>query len=121
MADKEKRALTGILLRIARGETKGAVFVLETGSNQIGRWDPDAGAFPEVDLDAHDPEAKVSRRHARIEWDGADSLVLEDAGSLNGSFVNRGARLKAGDKVTLKIGDELIFGKTFLVVEKAGS
>ena len=32
----------------------------------IGRWDADGGIFPDIDLDTDDPEAKVSRRHARI-------------------------------------------------------
>ena len=38
-------------LVIAKGEGKGKIFELEQGNNLIGRWDPDTGAFPEIDLD----------------------------------------------------------------------
>jgi pSer/pThr/pTyr-binding forkhead associated (FHA) protein len=64
-------------------------------------------------LDSDDPEAKVSRRHARITvTDG--QYFLEDLGSTNGTFVNRGKRLPAGERYQLKDGDEIIVGKTFL-------
>ena len=81
--------------------------------SQIGRWDADSGIFPDVDLDSDDPEAKVSRRHARITLrDGRYSL--EDLGSTNGTFVNRGKRLLPGQLQPLQDGDEIIVGKTFL-------
>ena len=103
-------------LTVVRGGSKGRVFPIEEGSNLIGRWDPDAGAFPEIDLEAEDLEAKVSRKHAVRECrDG--TCTLEDVGSLNGTFVNRGARLEPGDRQTLKGGDEVIVGKTFLRFE----
>ena len=100
-------------LSIIRGGRRGQEFELESGNNQIGRWDPDTGSFPEVDLDADDPEAKVSRKHALIRIDGG-KITLEDTGSLNGTFVNRGARLMPGNPIELKSGDEIIIGKTFL-------
>ena len=53
-------------LKIERGESIGTEFSLSADESFIGRWDADNGIFPDVDLDAHDPEAKVSRRHARI-------------------------------------------------------
>jgi predicted component of type VI protein secretion system len=66
-----------------------------------------------VDLDSDDPEAKVSRRHARITLrDGR--YFLEDMGSTNGTFVNRGKRLLPGQLQPLLDGDEIIVGKTFL-------
>ena len=66
-----------------------------------------------MDLDADDPEAKVSRRHARVTLrDG--QYFLEDLGSTNGTFVNRGKRLIPGHRQTLNDGDEIIVGKTFL-------
>ena len=104
---------------VARGETKGTVFPIEPGENFIGRWDPDKGAFPEIDLDAHDPEAKISRRHALLRFENGQ-LFIEDIGSMNGTFVNRGARLKQGDRVALKEGDEVVVGKTFLRLERVG-
>jgi len=53
-----------VRLSIIRGGRRGQEFELESGNNLVGRWDPETGAFPEVDLDADDPEAKVSRKHA---------------------------------------------------------
>jgi len=100
-------------LIITRGGTIGKEFVLTEAESLIGRWDPDNGIFPEVDLDQDDPEAKVSRRHARILMqDGR--FVLEDLGSTNGTFVNRGRRLVPGNRQPLNNGDEIIVGKTFL-------
>jgi hypothetical protein len=100
-------------LSVIRGGRKGQEFPLETGNNLVGRWDPETGAFPEVDLDADDPEAKISRKHALIRIDGG-KVTIEDIGSLNGTFVNRQPRLAPGTPVELKSGDEIIIGKTFL-------
>ncbi len=100
-------------LVIERGRSVGKQFMLDDAESQIGRWDADGGIFPDVDLDADDPEAKVSRRHARITWrDG--QYFLEDLGSTNGTFVNRGKRLPPGYRQPLRDGDEIIVGKTFL-------
>ena len=95
---------------------KGKVFAIHEGNNLIGRWDPDTGSFPDIDLEAVDPEAKVSRKHAILERVGGE-IEIEDLNSLNGTFINRGSRLRAGIRESLKNGDELIIGKTFLVLE----
>ena len=100
-------------LLIERGHSAGKGFALSTEESNIGRWDADSGIFPDVDLDADDPEAKVSRRHARIMRKN-DEYILEDLGSTNGTFINRGRRLLPGDKQILHDGDEIIVGKTFL-------
>ncbi len=100
-------------LSIIRGGRRGQEFELESGNNLVGRWDPETGAFPEVDLDADDPEAKVSRKHALIRIDGG-KITIEDIGSLNGTYVNRQPRLQPGTPLDLKDGDEIIIGKTFL-------
>jgi hypothetical protein len=100
-------------LIIQRGRSTGKQFSLHEDEAQIGRWDADGGVFPDVDLDADDPEAKVSRRHARITRRGSEYFV-EDLGSTNGTFVNRGRRLLPGDRQALRDGDEIIVGKTFL-------
>jgi hypothetical protein len=100
-------------LVIERGKSAGKQFLLSASESQIGRWDADGGIFPDVDLDSDDPEAKVSRRHARITFrDG--QYFLEDLGSTNGTFVNRGRRLSPGTRQALADGDEIIVGKTFL-------
>jgi hypothetical protein len=100
-------------LSIIRGGRRGQEFELESGNNLVGRWDPETGAFPEVDLDADDPEAKISRKHALIRID-AGKITIEDIGSLNGTYVNRQPRLQPGNPLDLRDGDEIIIGKTFL-------
>jgi FHA domain len=100
-------------LQVVRGGRKGQEFPLEDGNNLVGRWDPETGAFPEVDLDQDDPEAKISRKHALIRFE-AGKITVEDIGSLNGTYVNRQPRLMPGNPVELKSGDEIIIGKTFL-------
>ena len=101
-------------LAIVRGSPrKGQEFPLEDGNNLVGRWDPETGSFPEVDLDADDPEAKISRKHALIRIDGG-KITIEDIGSLNGTYVNRQPRLSPGSPAEIKSGDEVIIGKTFL-------
>ncbi|HEX8493524.1 MAG TPA: FHA domain-containing protein [Pyrinomonadaceae bacterium] len=100
-------------LVIERGRSAGKQFPLSDDESQIGRWDADGGIFPDVDLDADDPEAKVSRRHARI-MRRDEQYFIEDLGSTNGTFINRGRRLLPGDRQPLRDGDEIIVGKTFL-------
>jgi len=100
-------------LVISRGGNIGKEFPVVGPEAQIGRWDADNGIFPDIDLDQHDPEAKVSRRHARIIAESGQYNV-EDLGSTNGTFVNRGRRLIPGKRQPLRSGDELIIGKTFL-------
>jgi FHA domain len=100
-------------LTIERGNSIGIEFFLTANESNIGRWDADNGMFPDVDLDAHDPEAKVSRKHARIYFEDGE-YSIEDKGSTNGTFVNRGRRLIPGTKLLLNDGDEIIVGKTFL-------
>ena len=103
-------------LKIIRGvpeERKGHEFPLDGGQNFIGRWDPETGSFPEVDLELDDPEAKISRKHALIIIE-VGKITIEDIGSLNGTYVNRGNRLIPGTPLEIKAGDEVIIGKTFL-------
>jgi hypothetical protein len=100
-------------LQIVRGGRKGQEFSLEEANNLIGRWDPETGSFPEVDLEQDDVEAKVSRKHALLRIDSG-KITVEDIGSLNGTYVNRQPRLQPGTPVELKSGDEIIIGKTFL-------
>ena len=112
-----RRASSGVgphaKLVIHRGRSVGKEFPLSEDESHIGRWDADGGIFPDVDLDSDDPEAKVSRRHARITHRGGQ-YYIEDLGSTNGTFVNRGRRLLPGDRQALRDGDEVIVGKTFL-------
>jgi len=100
-------------LLIERGNAVSTEFPLTTDESNIGRWDADNGIFPDVDLDAYDPDSKVSRKHARIVRRD-DAYFIEDLGSTNGTFVNRGRRLLPGTPQVLNEGDEIIVGKTFL-------
>jgi hypothetical protein len=111
--DEETAKNVHAKLIIERGTGVGAEYSLSTAEAYIGRWDADNGIFPDVDLDAHDPEAKVSRRHARITLKEGN-YSLEDLGSTNGTFINRGRRLLPGNPHILKDNDEIIVGKTFL-------
>jgi sulfur carrier protein ThiS len=78
------------------GGRAGEMFPLE-GETTIGR-SPDCGIF----LD----DVTVSRKHAVLrERDG--SFLIEDQGSLNGTFVNR----KRVESAQLDDGDELQVGK----------
>jgi hypothetical protein len=100
-------------LVIERGGRVGREFSITGIETSIGRWDADSGIFPDIDLDEDDPEAKISRRHARIIKHNGQFL-LEDLGSTNGTFINRGRRLLPGKRHVLQHGDEVIVGKTFL-------
>lgn len=110
--DLKQKGIHATLI-IERGASIGTEFPLSSEESTIGRWDADNGVFPDVDLDAFDPEAKVSRKHARVILKN-ETYMLEDLGSTNGTFVNRGRRLIPGNPHRLQDGDEIIVGKTFL-------
>jgi pSer/pThr/pTyr-binding forkhead associated (FHA) protein len=112
-AEEQKKKGIHSKLTIERGGSADTDFALSSEESYIGRWDADNGIFPDVDLDAHDPDAKVSRRHARIIYRN-NVHMIEDLGSTNGTFVNRGRRLLPGSPQVLAEGDEIIVGKTFL-------
>ena len=89
------------LLVVRRGTDEGARFALEQRETTVGR-NPDADVF----LD----DITVSRKHAVFVTEGQVTTV-RDAGSLNGTYVNR-ARI---DEVVLASGDEVQVGKFKLV------
>lgn len=99
-------------LVLIKGGVQGKEFIIESETTNIGRWDPDSGAFPDIDLTNDDNEAKISRKHAKVISKNGQ-YFLEDYGSLNGSYVNRAERLVPGEPVPIKNGDEVILGKTF--------
>ncbi len=85
---------------------RGLVFVLGEPPVTIGRASREAK--PAVDLTELDAQLLSSRRHAEILKEGG-SYVLRAFATTNGTFIN-GAELPAGEKKTLKNGDELQFG-----------
>ena len=109
----------GVCLIAMINGKEGKVFPLEEGENLIGRWDPDAVAFPEVDLTEVDPDVKVSRKHATIDRHGTD-LVLKDGGSRNGTFLMDGTQLKPGEAHKLSHDEHIVFAKVQLKVRIGG-
>ncbi|VXB61505.1 FHA domain-containing protein [Nocardioides sp. AX2bis] len=89
------------LLVVQKGPGSGSRFLLDNDVIEAGRHQ-DSSIF----LD----DVTVSRRHAVFTREG-DSFTVADAGSLNGTYVNRD-RI---EKVRLNDGDEVQIGKYRLV------
>lgn len=100
-------------LVITNGDFAGTKLSVTGESVTIGRWAPEVKAFVEIDLSPYDPSAKISRKHARITRENG-VYYLEDIGSTNGTYLNKGDRLLPGSKTPLQNGDEIIIGMTFL-------
>ncbi|XVX18604.1 FHA domain-containing protein [Actinomycetota bacterium] len=94
------RAGTALLV-VLRGPNTGARFLLDDEEITSGR-------HPESDIFLDD--VTVSRRHATFHREG-DTFSVSDAGSLNGTYVNR----ERIDTITLQTGDEVQIGKFRLV------
>ena len=89
------------LLVVRRGNDEGARFPLEQPETTVGR-------HPESDVFLDD--ITVSRKHAVFVTEGQVTSV-RDAGSLNGTYVNR----ERIDEAVLASGDEVQVGKFKLV------
>lgn len=89
-------------LIVTRGGTAGARFALDEDDVQIGRH-PDSKIF----LD----DVTVSRRHARVLREPSGTYVLEDVGSLNGTYLD-GERI---ERAPLREGSQVQVGKFRLV------
>ena len=88
----------------------GTAFFFSTGDETtIGRADPVTGILPDIDLTPVDNNRSVSRRHAKIIKTGEDYHVLEEVGTVNGTYVND-QRIPTGVPVTLHNGDLLKIG-----------
>ena len=75
----------------------------------LGRIDPAADIFPEIDLSKHNPTKQISRRHARILRQN-EAIFVEDLGSINGTYIN-GQILTPYLPQPLNNGDILQLGK----------
>ena len=87
-------------LVVHRGALEGVRFPLDVRKSEpisIGR-SPESGVF----LD----DVTVSRKHASLEFNGT-TWVITDAGSLNGTYVNR----NRVDSIALNENDEVQIGK----------
>ena len=63
-----------------------------------------------------DVQRSVSRRHAQVVHKDAKFYVVEEIGTINGTFVN-GLRVETGVPVELRPGDEVRFGLVDVVFE----
>jgi hypothetical protein len=94
-------------LLVVRGEKMGESFPIWAGPNLIGRVNEGKGCINLVGQEA--PERVwTSRRHALLSFE-AEQLILEDLGSLNGTFVNR-QRLAPGERRPLQYQDVIQVG-----------
>lgn len=88
----------------------GTAFFFSNGDETtIGRADPVTGILPDVDLTAVDTNRSVSRRHAKIIKSNDDYVVLEEVGTVNGTFVND-QRIPTGVPVIIHDGDLVKIG-----------
>ena len=88
----------------------GTAFFFSTGDETtIGRADPVTGILPDIDLTAVDTNRSVSRRHAKIIRSGKEYHVLEEVGTVNGTYVND-QKIPTGVPVTLHDGDLVKIG-----------
>jgi CRP-like cAMP-binding protein len=81
----------------------------------IGRADPVTGIRPDIDLATLDDNRSVSRRHAKIIRRDGGFAVIEEVGTVNGTFVND-QRIPTGTPVPLGNGDRLKIGLVALKV-----
>lgn len=75
----------------------------------IGRADPVTGIRPDIDLSEVDTNRSVSRRHAKIVKTSDGFAVLEEVGTVNGTYVND-QRVPSGVAVPLLEGDRVRIG-----------
>ncbi len=88
----------------------GTAFFFSNGDETtIGRADPVTGILPDIDLTPVDNNRSVSRRHAKIIKTGDDYHVLEEVGTVNGTYVND-QRIPTGVPVTIHNGDLVKIG-----------
>lgn len=96
---------TGVLV-VKRGPDVGVKYVLDHDVTHVGR-------HPESEIFLDD--ITVSRRHAEFARNGAE-YVVKDAGSLNGTYVNR----ERIEETSLASGDEVQIGKFKLLFLSTG-
>jgi CRP-like cAMP-binding protein len=90
--------------------TTGAEFFFSKGDETtIGRADPVTGILPDIDLTSVDANRSVSRRHAKIICSGNQYFMLEEVGTVNGTYVNE-QRIPTGTPVMIHNGDGIKIG-----------
>lgn len=103
-------------IRLNIGDRRRQVEVPLNKAIHMGRLDPASDVFPEIDLTEDSGlEKGVSRRHARI-LKREGTVVVEDLGSINGTFIN-GKRLAPYLPEMLNDGDSLQLGRLLIEVK----
>lgn len=62
---------------------------------------------------------QISRKHAYISVDRLGNILIKDAGSLNGTYVDNGSgrrRIRPGETVELKVGDSIWLANHILIL-----
>ena len=104
-----------LAIRLNVGDKKRELEIPLNKAIHMGRLDPASDVFPEIDLtDDGGLEKGVSRRHARI-LKREGTVVVEDLGSINGTFIN-GKRLAPYLPEVLSDGDSLQLGRLLIDV-----
>ena len=95
--------------RLVDAATGTSFFLSTADETTIGRADPVTGILPDIDLTPVDTNRSVSRRHAKIIHARGEYHVLEEVGTVNGTYVND-QRIPTGVPVTIHDGDMLKIG-----------
>jgi CRP-like cAMP-binding protein len=94
------------LVDVATGD---AFFLSKEEETMIGRSDPVTGIMPDIDLTSVDNNRSVSRRHAKILRKEGRYFMLEEVGTVNGTYVND-QKIATGVQVEIKNGDRVRIG-----------
>ena len=94
------------LVDVATGDP---FFIAKGDETMIGRSDPVTGILPDIDLTSVDNNRSVSRRHAKILRKNDKYFVLEEVGTVNGTYVND-QKIPTGVPTELKNGDRVRIG-----------
>jgi len=94
------------LVDVASGS---AFYFAEGDVSTIGRADPVTGIRPDIDLTHVDTNRSVSRRHAKIVRHDEGYALLEEVGTLNGTFVND-EKIQTGAPFRIQDGDAVRIG-----------
>ncbi|HVR42483.1 MAG TPA: cyclic nucleotide-binding domain-containing protein [Thermoanaerobaculia bacterium] len=95
--------------RLVDVATGTAFFFSKGPETTIGRSDPVTGILPDIDLTQVDSHRSVSRRHAKIVRQGEGWGILEEVGTVNGTYVND-ERIPTGVAVPIRHGDRVRIG-----------
>ena len=95
--------------RLVEPASQRQFYLTTADETTIGRADPVTGILPDIDLTALDSNRSVSRRHAKIIRNGSEFMVLEEVGTVNGTFIND-QRIPTGMPVHIRNGDIVKIG-----------